>query len=113
MLARIEQVTGQSWVDAVTKQQTFSEWTLYGIFVEEVIKHQGAMLTESSLCHSYWGTVPLTIESAADFVSKINSDDVAILIQSKTHTSRVVRRQAIDAFDFRRNNPSESAPTVK
>jgi hypothetical protein len=84
MLARIEQVTGQAWMDAVTGERTFSEWTLYGIFAEEMMKYEKEALTESSLCHSYWGTVPLTFESAASFISGMNPDDVAILIQSKT-----------------------------
>jgi hypothetical protein len=98
MLARIEQVTGLPWMDAITGQRTFSEWTLYGIFAEELIKYKKEALTESSLCHSYWGDVPLTIESAASFLSGINPDDVAILIQSKTQTSRIVRRAAIEAL---------------
>ena len=110
MLTRIEQVTGQPWMDAVTGQRAFSEWTLYGVFAEEVMKYQGDTLTESSLCHSYWGTVPLTIESATDFVSGVGSDDVAILIQSKAHTPRAVRRAAIDAFDFGCNSVSLSSP---
>jgi hypothetical protein len=98
MLARIEQVTGESWMDAVTGQRTFSEWTLYGVFAEEVMKYEEEALTESSLCHSYWGRVPLTIESAADFLSDISPNDVAVLIQSKTQTPRIVRRTAIGAL---------------
>jgi len=98
MLARIEQVTGRPWMDAITGQRTFSEWTLYGVFAEEVMKYEKEALTESSLCHSYWGTVPLAIESAAGFLSGINPDDVAILIQSKTQTPRIMRRAAIGAL---------------
>lgn len=92
MLARIEQVTGRPWMDAITGQRTFSEWTLYGVFAEEVMKYEKEALTESSLCHSYWGTVPLGIESAVSFLSGMNADDVAVLIQSKTQTPRIVRR---------------------
>ena len=98
MLARIEQVTGRPWMDAITGQRTFSEWTLYGVFAEEVMKYEKEALTESSLCHSYWGTVPLAIESAAGFLSGINPDDVAILIQSKTQTPRIMRRATIEAL---------------
>jgi hypothetical protein len=111
MLARIEQVTAHPWMDAVTGQRTFSEWTLYGVFAEEVMKYEEEALTESSLCHSYWGTVPLTIESAADFLSGINPNDVAILIQSKTQTSRIVRRAAVGAFDF--SGPSRSSSSLR
>lgn len=98
MIVRIEQVTGRSWMDAITGQRTFSEWTLYGVFAEEVMKYKTEALTESSLCHSYWGTVPLTIESAPGFISGIKPDDVAILIQSKTHTPRMVRRAVMGTF---------------
>jgi Family of unknown function (DUF6492) len=100
MLARIEQVTGQPWMDAIAGQPTFSEWTLYGVFAEEVMKYEEEALTESSLCHSYWGRVPLTIESAADFLSDMKPNDVAILIQSKTQTPRIVRRAALGALQF-------------
>jgi len=98
MVARIEQVTGRSWMDAITGQRTFSEWTLYGVFAEEVMKYEKEALTESSLCHSYWGTVPLTMESAAGFIYGIDPDDIAILIQSRTQTPRIVRRAAIGAL---------------
>ena len=98
MIARIEQVTGRSWMDAITRQRTFSEWTLYGVFAEEVMKYKKESLTESSLCHSYWGTVPLAVESAAGFISGVKPDDVAILIQSKTQTPRVVRRAVLGAI---------------
>jgi hypothetical protein len=98
MIKRIEQVTSRPWMDSITGQRTFSEWTLYGVFAEEVMQYEKEALTESSLCHSYWGTVPLTIESAAGFISGMNPDDVAILIQSKTQTPRTVRRAVIGAF---------------
>ncbi len=100
MLARIEPVTGQSWMLATTRQRTFSEWTLYGVFAEEVMKREREALTESSLCHSYWGNIPLTIESAANFLSDIGPNDVAVLIGSKTQTPRSVRRTAIGALGF-------------
>jgi hypothetical protein len=98
LIAQIEQVTGRSWMDAITGQRTFSEWTLYGVFAEEMMKYEKEALTESSLCHSYWGTVPLTIEGAGEFLSGINPEDVAILIQSKTQTPRTVRRAVMGAF---------------
>jgi hypothetical protein len=98
MLARIEQATGRFWMDTITRQRTFSEWTLYGVFAEEVMRYEEEALTESSRCHSYWGTVPLTVESAVGFASGISPDDVAVLIGSKTGTPRMVRRAAIESL---------------
>ncbi len=102
MLTRIERVTGRYWMDAVTAQPTFSEWTLYGVFVDEFVKDVADIATESSLCHSYWDLLPLTVERAADFVASTGSDDVAILIQSKSRTPLAVRRAALRSFDVGR-----------
>ena len=107
LLMRIEHVTGRMWMDAVTRRQTFSEWTLYGVYAEHVMNLDGTALTEASLCHSYWDTVPLTAEGAAEFTSGIAPDDVAILIQSKSKTPRAVRRTALDSFDFAMDRVSE------
>jgi Family of unknown function (DUF6492) len=103
LLARVEQVTGLQWMDAITAQRTFSEWTLYGVFAEEVMKYPESDLTESSMCLSYWGHAsgdnpPLTQEGAMEFVSHLKVDDVAVLIQSKTRTPRTIRRVAIEAI---------------
>jgi hypothetical protein len=100
MLSQIERVTGRHWMDAVTAQPSFSEWTLYGVFVDEFVRDMANAATESSLCHSYWDPVPLTPERAAEFVAGTGPDDVAILIQSKSRTPLTVRRAALHAFDF-------------
>lgn len=98
LLARIEYVTHRHWMDAVTNQRTFSEWTLYGVFVDECIEDASMNVTESSLCHSYWDRAPLTASRAAEFVASIGCDDVAILIQSKSRTSLTIRRAALSSI---------------
>lgn len=99
LLARIEWVTGQPWMDAVTNQRTFSEWTLYGVFVDEFMSNAVGPATDLSLCRSYWDPIPLTAERAAELVASIGPDDVAILIQSKSRTPMAVRRAALRSFD--------------
>ena len=54
MLSRIERVTGEHWMDAVTVQPNFSEWTIYGVFVDGFMRDLADAATDSSLCHSYW-----------------------------------------------------------
>jgi Family of unknown function (DUF6492) len=98
ILTRIERVTGGSWVDAVTTQATFSEWTLYGVFMDGFDAGAEARAAQSSLCLSYWDPTPLTPEGAAEFVATVRPEDVAILIQSKSGTPLAVRRAAIRAF---------------
>jgi len=99
LLARIEQVTGQPWMDAITRQRTFSEWTLYGVFVDEIMSDAVGPASDLSLCHSYWDPVPLTAEGAAELAADIGPDDVAVLIQSKSRTPIAVRRAALKYFD--------------
>jgi hypothetical protein len=98
MVDQIEQATSRPWADAITRLRTFSEWTVYGVYVTEVMGYEGASLRESSFCHSYWGTSPLTLENSVEFISAIRPDDVAVLIQSKTHTPQAVRRSVLDAI---------------
>jgi hypothetical protein len=107
MVARVEKVTGMHWMDAIVRQRTFSEWILYGVFAEEIMNYGEAALTDSSLCHSYWGTIPLTIENAAAFGSCMGRDDVAVLIQSKTRTSRDARQAAIRVAGMQANTRSD------
>jgi hypothetical protein len=102
MLTRVEYVTSRYWMDAVTAQTTFSEWTLYGVFVDEFVKDIANAATDASLCHSYWDPIPLTAERAADFLASVRPDDVAILIQSKSKTPLAVRRAALRSLDLSR-----------
>jgi Family of unknown function (DUF6492) len=95
---RLENTTGRHWMDAVTSQPSFSEWTLYGLFVDELMTDAIDIATDSSLCHSYWGTVPLAPEQAASFVADARPEDVAVLIQSKSRTPLAVRRQVSESF---------------
>lgn len=99
MLDRIERVTGRYWMDAVTALATFSEWTLYGVFVDAFVKDVADFASESSLCHCYWDPVPLTAERAAEFVASVRPDDVAVLIQSKSRTPLAVRQAALRTFE--------------
>ena len=78
MLAQVQQVSGLHWMDAIVGRKTFSEWTLYGIFAEEIMNFDNSAKTESSLCHSYWGTIPLEMGDAMEFASRIEPSDVAV-----------------------------------
>jgi hypothetical protein len=99
LIARIEQVTGRHWMDSVTAQASFSEWTLYGVFIDELMAEAAALGTDASWCHSYWGGTPLTAERAASFAARTGPQDLAIHIQSKSGTPMPVRRDALRLVD--------------
>ena len=47
------------------------------------------------LCHSYYETKPLSLESAREFVSRISDEDFAIMINAKSRTPLDIRRIAL------------------
>jgi Family of unknown function (DUF6492) len=98
LLAHIEHISSRHWMDKITSQLTFSEWTLYGVFVDEFEESVATAATDLSLCHSYWDLDPLTPELAATFAAGVGPDDLAVLIQSKSRTPLAVRRAAVRPF---------------
>ena len=98
LLERIERTTCRHWINVLGAQLTFSEHILYGVFVDEVLGPSANTFVTSSLCHSYWDTIPLDEASAAMFLRSLSADDVAILIQSKSGTPLEIRRSAFARF---------------
>jgi hypothetical protein len=93
---RIERTTGQQWLDVIARQLHFSEFILYGVFVDKVLGEQARVApTDSMLCHSYWEPLPLSLREAAEFVGSLPPDDVAIMISAKSRTPLDVRRKAL------------------
>src|SRR5262249_27546991 len=95
MLARVAATTGRPWTTAIAGQLHFSEWTLYGVFVDERIgAPANSFASDDPLCRSYWDETPLNKESAIDFLRGARSTDVAAMISAKSDTPLVVRRAA-------------------
>lgn len=88
-LSRIEAVSGRDWASAVAGYLHFSEFILYGTY----LRHFGTTIQRSfcepsTLCHSYWSTVPLTDLGATAFVEAYSESDVAVHVQSNSGTSQ-------------------------
>jgi hypothetical protein len=93
---RVQEVTGRHWLDAVTAKLHFSEWTLYGLFLDELVGAPGNFCaTDSIRCHSYWESTPLDLSGAKAFVRGLGPNDLAVMIHSKSHTPVEIRRAAI------------------
>ncbi|HLN43839.1 MAG TPA: DUF6492 family protein [Acidimicrobiales bacterium] len=93
---RIETVTGRPWIDAVSAQRKFSECTLYGTFVDEVLgSPANQVTTDRSRCHNYWDEVPMSAEKASEFAKAAPHDDMAVMISAKSRTPMDIRRSAI------------------
>jgi hypothetical protein len=96
MLARVEDSTGRPWQTAIAGQLHFSEWTLYGVFVDEVLgAPANSFASDDPLCLAHWGTTPLNKGTAQQFLSGLRPTDVAVMISAKSRTPLTVRRAAL------------------
>jgi hypothetical protein len=99
LLAHVTATTSSPWTTAIAAQLHFSEWTLYGVFVDDVLgAPANAFASDDTLCLSYWEERPLSRERVRDFLSGLRPDDVAAMISAKSRTPLPIRRAAFAAL---------------
>jgi Family of unknown function (DUF6492) len=93
---RIEAVTGLDWNEALCKTREFSEYMLYGYFVENdsasSLRHTAVPGTP---CVSYWENLRLSQSELNDLLRSAHEDDVAFSIASFSGTPVETIRAAI------------------
>ncbi len=92
---RIETVTGLNWMDAIGSHLHFSEFILYGVFVDRVLGYPTNSRGSPSMhvC-AYWEPRPLDLAAATAFVNSSGPDDVALMLSAKSRTPLQIRRAA-------------------
>ncbi|WP_410814331.1 DUF6492 family protein [Micromonospora sp. 067-2] len=98
LLAHVESTTGRRWTDAIGAKLHFSEWTLYGVYVDEVYgagKNDGSFSVADTLCHAYWEETPLDDRTMREFLGAIQDRDIAVMISAKSRTPTPLRRRAL------------------
>jgi hypothetical protein len=93
---RIAETTGRDWLDAFTAQLHISEFTMYGVYVDEV-DSVGSSLppADTMICHNTWQTTPMSHEEAIAFAEQLKPEAVAMMISAKSRTPLDIRRAAI------------------
>jgi hypothetical protein len=86
MIKRIETVTGKEWSTALQRTHKFSEYLLYGYFVNNSEFKSIHVPTNLSVCHIYWQGEPLNEERLKIFMQDLQPYQFAIGIQSFTDT---------------------------
>jgi Family of unknown function (DUF6492) len=96
MLARVTEVTGRPWADAIGAHLHFSEWTLYGVFVDQVLgAPANSFASDDPLCHTYWLEEPLDAAGLDAFLAGIAPDDIAVMVSAKSRTPMDLQRAAM------------------
>ncbi|MGI9357019.1 MAG: DUF6492 family protein [Rhizobiaceae bacterium] len=96
MCSHIEVTTGKDWLSAIASSRTFSECQIYGAYADGVCKGQGHWHTGSSLCRTYWSGEALNESGLKELLTDLESEQVAIGIQSFTGTDPTLLRRLID-----------------
>ncbi len=87
MCSHIENVTGKNWMVAVGNSWHFSEYTLYGTFIQQILKEKSEHYSEANtLSLDYWLEESLSREEIRDFRTHLEPHQVAIMISAKSGT---------------------------
>jgi Family of unknown function (DUF6492) len=88
MCERVEQVSGRGWIEALCNTWHFSEYTLYGIFVDYILKeNSGHYEDPNNLCQEHWEDRPLSEPELQKFFTEITPEQVAVMISAKSGMS--------------------------
>lgn len=101
MCAYIEKVNGIGWVEAIASERQFSECTIYGRYVDEVIGGEGHFLGGEEFCHVQWSGTPHSDEELQALFANLSSEQVAIGIQSFIGTDVGRLRRLIGVWESR------------
>ncbi|WP_050403729.1 DUF6492 family protein [Bradyrhizobium embrapense] len=97
---RIEAVSGMSWIEALCRTREFSEYLLYGFFVEN---DESAALRHSDVpktpCVSYWDDPTLSKDELTRLLLRADRDDVAFSIASFSGTPVATIREVVAESD--------------
>jgi len=102
MTERIETVTGLEWTEALCRIRDFSEYMLYGAFVQDSPRHMAQhVATSRRQCLSYWGTDALDARAVEHMLGKAGDDYVAFSAASISGTPVDVIRASLAKFTQR------------
>ncbi|WP_061027771.1 DUF6492 family protein [Bradyrhizobium sp. CCH5-F6] len=109
MTDAIKSATGLSWALALCRKKKFSEYLLYGIFVDNSPEHLAThRVTEDSIAVSHWDDTPLDRPSIEAMMRTASPEQVALCIQSYSSTSIDDIRDVFRLSSRDRRSPSLS-----
>lgn len=84
LLERIEEGTGMPWKQALCNQLHFSEYVIYGVFVDRVLgtTDAGHYLDWSEICNCSWHQVIDGQQALNRFINRTLPNQSAVLVQS-------------------------------
>jgi hypothetical protein len=114
MVAKIEAITGKGWIEALCRTREFSEYMLYGYFVQNdarsALRHT---LTTSTPCVSYWDQPKLSRDELNQLLRRADKDDVAFSVASFSGTPVATIRAAIEENEVAQATRAHTSEPVR
>ncbi|WP_049570822.1 DUF6492 family protein [Nonomuraea sp. SBT364] len=93
MQERVAEATGRDWLAAFTSHLQVSEFIVYGVFVDEVLKASPPV--DTTICHNRWERTPLDPAAAVAFADRLDPRAIGMMISAKSRTPMAARLAAI------------------
>jgi Family of unknown function (DUF6492) len=95
MLERIEAVSSRDVAAAMGRSRSFSEYLIYGAYVDGLADRSGHFADEEPLSLTYWSGEALTPQTLRAFTAGLSERQIAVCIQSFTGTPTEVLRDQL------------------
>ena len=113
MTSKIEAVTNLDWIEALCRTREFSEYMLYGYFVQnDAASLRRHRLSSRTQCVSYWDQPELSKSQLNQLLRGAEKDDVAFSVASFSGTPVETIRAAIEEMRAIRT-PRDAAKTIR
>ncbi|MDJ0795354.1 MAG: DUF6492 family protein [Calothrix sp. MO_167.B12] len=84
----LENISGRGWIETIASCWDFSEYILYGMFVDQVLKDEsGHYCDPQNICHEYWLEEVMSSEQLQDFFAHIRPEHLTVMISAKSGMS--------------------------
>ncbi|KAA3626249.1 MAG: hypothetical protein DWQ08_08425 [Proteobacteria bacterium] len=96
----IEDTMGEPWLDCLSRIEQFSEYTIYGVFVDQILNGSNRHIRDMrGLCHSYWPSETPDDRQLHAFLDKIDPRQIALMVTARAGVDPDRYRHVVDSID--------------
>ena len=95
---QIERTTGRGWAESLCSLPTMSEYVLYGVFCERMLRERSNHYLDGRITTlNYWDTVPLDGSDLAALRDRLRPEHIGVMISAKSRTEvGAIRRSFLE-----------------
>ncbi|HMO04666.1 MAG TPA: DUF6492 family protein [Kiritimatiellia bacterium] len=105
----LETVAGRAWAEVLAAPHPFSEYMLYGCFIQHVLGGEqpaGHFYDTRPICHDYWLPEPLDEAGLERFFRGLTPDHVAVMVSARAPLHAARYRALVLGHPSERDDPA-------